>query len=104
MTDGAIIDDNVSGVYWCVTEANLFVVVACMPAMHAIYQHTIPRIYNISSGLGKSSYVSSDDRYRMRRSGHRLSLGAISKAIDIQVKGEDLSESDVQLVGRTNYQ
>ncbi|KAI4936724.1 uncharacterized protein J4E92_001448 [Alternaria infectoria] len=53
---------------------------------------------------GKSSYVSSDDRYRMRRSGHRLSLGGISKAIDIQVKREDFSESDVELVGRTNYQ
>ncbi|KAI4960096.1 hypothetical protein J4E86_001716 [Alternaria arbusti] len=96
--------DNVSGVYWCVTEANLFIVVACMPAMHAIYQHTISRICSISSGSGKSSYVSSDDRYRIRRSGHRLSLGGISKVVDIQVKREDFSESDVELVGRTNYQ
>ncbi|KAI4658853.1 uncharacterized protein J4E79_006612 [Alternaria viburni] len=56
-----------------------------------------------SESSGKRSYVSSDDRYRMRRSGHRLSLGGISKAIDIQVKREDLSESDVELVGRANY-
>lgn len=104
MTDRAIIDDNVSGLYWCATEANLFIVVACMPAMHAIYQHTLSRICSKSESSGKSSYFSSDERYRMRRSGHRLSLGGISKAIDIQVKREDLSESDVELVGRANYQ
>jgi hypothetical protein len=103
MTDSITIDDNVSGVYWCVTEANLFTVVACMPAMHAIYQHTLRRLYGRSESSGNSSYGFSHDRRRVRRSANRLSLGGIAKAVDIKVNREDGSESDVALVDRVNY-
>jgi hypothetical protein len=98
MTDSTTKDDNVSGVYWCVTEANLFIVVACMPAMHAIYQHTLRRVCSRyeSSGFGH-------DRHRVRRSADRLSLVGIAKSIDIKVNREDRSESDVALVDRVSY-
>lgn len=100
--------DNVSGVYWCVTECNLFIVVACMPAMHSIAQRIFGRFREISgygsskekygsSGPGKGSYIrhESDDKHHKNES---LPFGVISKSMDVSVFRTQRSESDIELV------
>ncbi|KAF2680258.1 hypothetical protein K458DRAFT_345236 [Lentithecium fluviatile CBS 122367] len=106
--------DNVPGVYWCVTECNLFIVVACMPAMHAILQRALPSIFPRSrnasgyaqgqygsSGPGKGSYFSQSDR--RQKSGSNFPFGVITKSTDVKISREDRSDSDVELVDRPPY-
>ncbi|KAF1954730.1 hypothetical protein CC80DRAFT_517345 [Byssothecium circinans] len=91
--------DNVSGVYWCVTEANLFIVVACMPAMHALFK----TVRAAGTSSANSGYVQhGSDRSGRQRSGNS-GFGGISKSIDVKVKREDRSDSDVELVDRPPY-
>ena len=35
-------DDNVPAISWCLIEADLFIVVACMPAIHAALRRQSP--------------------------------------------------------------
>jgi hypothetical protein len=108
MTDQRNTDDNVSGVYWCVTEANLFIVVACMPAMHALFQRVMPRVFTKTeksgySNSGYSNYGEGNSGRHGQRSGNSLAFGVISKSVDVKVQREDRSESDVELVERPPY-
>lgn len=98
-----MVDDNVSGVYWCVTEANLFVIVACMPAMRPIFQRTFPALFGSSQNSG---YHNSSAGYGQRsgRSGNGMPLNVmIHKSLDVKVHREDRSESDIELVDRRVY-
>ncbi|KAF1849095.1 uncharacterized protein K460DRAFT_304888 [Cucurbitaria berberidis CBS 394.84] len=95
--------DNVSGVYWCVTEANLFIVVACMPAMHGLFQRIMRRIGGKSENSGYSNYSHGDSSKSGQRSGNSLAFGAILKSVDVKLQREDRSESDVELVDRPPY-
>ncbi|PSN65231.1 hypothetical protein BS50DRAFT_496904 [Corynespora cassiicola Philippines] len=101
--------DNVAGVYWCVTECNLFIVVACMPAMRPILQRTLPSCFGSfhdrsgygSSGAGKGSGLNSSSR--RRNSGASMPFGVIAKSMDVKVyrtERSDRSESDMELVDR----
>ncbi|KAF2446705.1 hypothetical protein P171DRAFT_462125 [Karstenula rhodostoma CBS 690.94] len=95
--------DNVSGVYWCVTEANLFVVVACMPAMRPIFQKVLPAMFGSSqdnSYQGSSNAISSSGYgHRPRKSGTSVPLNVmIHRSLDVRVYREDRSDSDVELV------
>lgn len=93
--------DNTSTIYWCSLEANLFIIVACMPAAHAVLQKGCSII--IGRG-GTSGYQSShrnsyfDDPENRQRSGSSLPFGKISKRMDIEIYGSDRSESDVEPV------
>ncbi|KAF2260003.1 hypothetical protein CC78DRAFT_40896 [Lojkania enalia] len=107
--------DNTAGVYWCVTEANLFIVVACMPAMRAILRKVSPTCFGSthdasgyarntnsnSKSFGKSYQVSGSDR--RQKSAGSLPFGVITKSMDVSVyrsDRSDRSESDVELVER----
>lgn len=98
-------DDNVSGLYWCVTEANLFVVVACMPAMRPIFRNVLPAIFGSSQD---NSYPDSSNpinsgaySHRRHRSGNSLPLNVmIHRSLDVRVHLEDHSDSDVELVDK----
>ncbi|KAJ4297909.1 hypothetical protein N0V90_005808 [Kalmusia sp. IMI 367209] len=94
-----LVDDNVSGVYWCVTEANLFVVVACMPAMRPIFQKILPTVFVRSQVSG---YANNDSAYG-QKSGNSLPFGVIHKSLDVKVHREDRSESDIELMERPSY-
>ncbi|KAJ4289085.1 hypothetical protein N0V90_011427 [Kalmusia sp. IMI 367209] len=99
--------DNTPTIYWCSLEANLFIVVACMPAVHAIFQKVWKRAFgrNASNGYGssnKNSYFSNHGQ----KSGASLPFGKITKSTDVQiyhsdrVDRSDRSDSDVELVDR----
>jgi hypothetical protein len=104
-------DDNVSGLYWCATESNLFTVVACMPAMHAIAHKMLRRVRN-ATGYGKSQYGSkgqygssgpSKGSYIRQTSGGRepkgpMNLGSITKSTNVDIYRTERSGSDVELV------
>jgi hypothetical protein len=98
-TNATVIDDNVSGVYWCVTEANLFIVVACMPAMRGIFQRALPKIFGSTDNSGYDNYSHTRSADRKKRTGNSLAFGVISKSIDVKIQRE-VSESDVELVRR----
>ena len=86
MTNAVVLDDNTPEIYWCVTEANLFIVVACMPAMHSIFHKTMPKIFGCD---------------RRERSDVSLAFGVISKPVEVEIQREDRSESDNQIVSRS---
>ncbi|KAJ4296418.1 hypothetical protein N0V90_006463 [Kalmusia sp. IMI 367209] len=98
--------DNTSGLYWCATESNLFTVVACMPAIHAIFHKALRRFRNTSTyaskgqygsdGPGKGSYL----RYNSGRDQKSQSLpfGVISKSTDVNIYRTERSDSDIELV------
>lgn len=98
-------DDNVSGLYWCATESNLFTVVACMPAIHAIFHKALRKVRGISTygsrgqygsdGPSKGSYLRHNTDQRM----NSIPFGAIRKATDVTVCRTERSSSDVELVG-----
>ncbi|KAF2787589.1 hypothetical protein K505DRAFT_396381 [Melanomma pulvis-pyrius CBS 109.77] len=98
--------DNTSGLYWCATESNLFTVVACMPAVHAIMHKVLRRFRDVSSfaskglygsdGPGKGSYLRhNSDRHQKSGS---LPFGVISKSTDVNIRRSERSDSDVELV------
>lgn len=96
------LDDNTSGLYWCATESNLFTVVACMPAMHAIFHKFLRRFRDVSSYASKGHYGdNSKGSYIRQHSGKRqnsLPFGAIKKSTDVNVYRTERSSSDVELV------
>jgi hypothetical protein len=104
-------DDNTSGIYWCATESNLFTVVACMPAMHAILHRALRRFCDVSrcaskdhhgnDGLGKDSYLRHNPD-KQQKSGS-LRFGVITKSTDVDVYRTERSDSDVELVDRPPY-
>lgn len=59
------VDDNVSGLYWCATESNLFTVVACMPALHAIFHKMLRKIRGISTYGSRGQYDSEGAQQRV---------------------------------------
>lgn len=102
--DTSFADENVSGLYWCATESNLFTVVACMPALHAIFHKVLRKVRGISTyasdgrygseGPGKGSYL----RHNTDQRKNSLPFGAIKKATDVTIYRTERSSSDVELV------
>lgn len=92
------LDDNVSGLYWCATESNLFTVVACMPALHAIFHKMLRKVRGISTysseGPSKGSYLRHNTDQRI----NSMPFGAIKKATDVTIYRTERSSSDVELV------
>ncbi|KAF1976590.1 hypothetical protein BU23DRAFT_578496 [Bimuria novae-zelandiae CBS 107.79] len=98
--------DNTPTIYWCSLEANLFIVVACMPSAHAICKKALSMAgsRNTTEGYGssnKNSYFSHEGK----NSGSKLPFGKISKSTDVQVYHSNplettRSSSDVELVDR----
>ncbi|KAF2111239.1 hypothetical protein BDV96DRAFT_500013, partial [Lophiotrema nucula] len=109
--------DNVPGVYWCVTEANLFIVVACMPAMRALIQRAVPSVgsFRDDSRKGRSGYASAEPTKgsyfgnsfadRKQKSNSSIPFGVITKSMDVKVyrserTRSDGSDSEFELVDR----
>ncbi|KAH3947468.1 hypothetical protein HBH98_190910 [Parastagonospora nodorum] len=97
--------DNTSGLYWCATEANLFIIVACMPAMHALFHKMFRQFRESSTYASKEKYGSSSNKgsYLRHHDGSRqrqnsLPLGAIKKSTDVNIFRTERSSSDVELV------
>lgn len=95
--------DNTSGLYWCATESNLFTVVACMPAMHALFHKFLRRFRDSSTynsrgytgeGPSKGSYMRHDSDKRT----NSLPFGAIKKSTNVDITRTERSSSDVELV------
>ena len=89
------VDDNVSGLYWCATESNLFTVVACMPALHAIFHKLLRKVRGISTygsrgqygseGPSKRSYLHHNTDQRK----NSIPSGAIKMATDVTIERND---------------
>ncbi|KAL5376671.1 hypothetical protein DPSP01_010341 [Paraphaeosphaeria sporulosa] len=103
--------DNVSGLYWCVTEANLFIIVACMPAMRPIFQTVLPALFGSSHFSSQHSNYqnnsvtingSGHDTYsrRGKRSGGMPLNVMVSRTLDVRVHRGDRSDSDIELVDK----
>jgi hypothetical protein len=102
-TDMLHTDDNTSGLYWCATESNLFTVVACMPAMHALFHKFLRRFRESSTYASKVNYADSKGSYIRHHSSGRqrqnsVPLGAIKKSTDVNIFRTERSSSDVELV------
>jgi hypothetical protein len=95
-------DDNTSGLYWCATESNLFTVVACMPAMHALFHKFLRRFREASTNASKGQYGSNSKgsylRYNSDKRQGSLPFGAIQKSTDVNIFRTERSSSDVELV------
>jgi hypothetical protein len=95
-------DDNTSGLYWCATESNLFTVVACMPAMHALFHKFLRRFREASTNASKGPYGSNSKgsylRYNSDKRKGSLPFGAIQKSTDVNIFRTERSSSDVELV------
>ena len=97
-------DDNVSGLYWCATELNLFTIVACMPAIHAIFHKALRKARGTSTyasrgqcgseGPRKGSYL----RHNIDQRKNSIPFEAIKKATGVTVYRIERSGSDVELV------
>jgi len=97
--------DNVSGLYWCATESNLFTVVACMPAIHAIFHKALRGVRGISTYGSRGPYGSDEPSKGsyLRHNDQRKSsvpFGTIRKATDVTIMRTERSRtsSDVELV------
>ena len=80
-------------------EANMFIMVACMPALHAIL-HKVYSSGSRATSRQKGSYYQNGSTDRRQKSGS-LPFGVISKSTDVKVyhtNRSDRSESDVELV------
>ncbi|KAF2744786.1 hypothetical protein M011DRAFT_496053 [Sporormia fimetaria CBS 119925] len=92
--------DNTSGIYWCGVEANLFLIVACMPAVNAILRKVFGRGRNGSKiSSSKGSYPL--DRFsRQHKSAGSIPFGVITKStkVDMCYTERDRSSSDLELV------
>jgi hypothetical protein len=69
-----------------------------MPAMHAIFQRMMPKVFGSTENTGYDNYSHSRSGDRRKRSGNSLAFGIISKSVDVKVQREDRSESDIALV------
>ncbi|KAF1365563.1 hypothetical protein EJ07DRAFT_161595 [Lizonia empirigonia] len=96
--------DNVSGLYWCATESNLFTVVACMPALHAIFHKALSIVRGASSYASRGQYGSEGPskgsylRHNTDQRKNSIPFGAIKKATDVTIYRAERSSSDVELV------
>lgn len=96
-------DDNTSGLYWCATESNLFTVVACMPAMHAML-HKFLRRFRESSTYASKGYVGEGNskgsymRHHSDKKTNSVPFGAIKKSTNVDIFRTERSSSDVELV------
>ncbi|KAH6616461.1 hypothetical protein C7974DRAFT_318940 [Boeremia exigua] len=91
--------DNVPGLYWCTTESNLFTVVACMPALHALFHKALRKVRGLSTHTSsdepsKGSYL----RYNTNQRKSSMPFGAIRKATDVTIYRTERSGSDLELV------
>lgn len=99
-----LLDDNVSGLYWCATESNLFTVVACMPALHAIFHKALRIVRGASSYASRGQYGSEGPskgsylRHNTDQRKNSIPFGAIKKATDVTIYRTERSSSDVELV------
>ncbi|KAJ4362069.1 hypothetical protein N0V83_011011 [Neocucurbitaria cava] len=102
--------DNTAGLYWCTTESNLFTIVACMPAIHAVFHKFLRQFRESSSFPSKNHYGSrgydlpSKGSYVRQESGKRqnsLPFGTIQKSTDVNIYRTARSSSDVELVTHT---
>lgn len=97
--------DNTPGLWWCTTESNLFTVVACMPAMHAIF-HKFLRNFRDGSTYASNPYghnPSKGSYFRHdsdKRSNLTVPFGGIKKStkVDITRTSRSNSDDDVELV------
>ena len=81
-------------------EANLFIIVACMPAIHAVL-HKAWSNGTSRNASGKASYLNGSSENNRRQKTGSLPFGVISKSTDVKVfhtHRSDRSESDVELV------
>ncbi|KAF2702972.1 hypothetical protein K504DRAFT_393414, partial [Pleomassaria siparia CBS 279.74] len=98
--------DNTSTIYWCMIESDLFIVVACMPACHAILHKAWVRgrsAAGYDSSANKDWYFSTEGKKRRSGGSRSLPFGVISKSTDVEVyhSGKsNRSESDVELVNQ----
>ncbi|KAJ8115896.1 hypothetical protein OPT61_g2565 [Boeremia exigua] len=97
--------DNVSGLYWCATESNLFTVVACMPALHGILRKAVRKVRGLSSYGSYSQYCSEESGKELHlrpnndERKNSMPLGCIQKNTDVVIYRSERSSSDVGLVG-----
>jgi hypothetical protein len=90
-------DDNTSTIYWCLIEADLFIVVACMPSIHAVFH----RMWSRTPTNTSAGYVGSDKNsyFNRKKSGSAHPSSGISKSTEVSVYTTKRSEaSDVELV------
>ncbi|KFX95103.1 hypothetical protein V490_04024 [Pseudogymnoascus sp. VKM F-3557] len=97
--------DNVPTIYWCAIEADLFIIVACMPSIHAAFSRWFSS-GDSSQSTGydrsdKSSYFNRSKRTAEESSSTQTFGGGISKSTEVNVFHTQRSEaSDVELVDR----
>ncbi|PVI03087.1 hypothetical protein DM02DRAFT_698863 [Periconia macrospinosa] len=103
--------DNVPGVYWCVTEANLFIVVACMPAIQALLVRAIPSCftgfsqgtgYDSKAKLSNSTGLGNKGSFMELKPGSRGDKGGITRSTEVDVYRTERSASDAELVDHTS--
>lgn len=99
-------DDNTPTIYWCLIEADLFIVVACMPSIHAV----LHRLWSTRHAPDPTGYDCSDrNSYfnrstRPEKSASNQLFSGISKSIEVNVYHTKRSDaSDVELVERPPY-
>ncbi|KAF1842849.1 uncharacterized protein K460DRAFT_290030 [Cucurbitaria berberidis CBS 394.84] len=106
--------DNTAGLYWCATESNLFTVVACMPAIHAIIHKMLRSVRGNSNYASKGHYGSKGGQYDLPSKGSylrqtsgkgerqgSLPFGKIQKSTDVTIYRTERSSSDIELVKHT---
>lgn len=100
-------DDNTPTIYWCLIEADLFIVVACMPSIHAVLSRLSSSPSDTTNSTGydrsdKSSYFNRSKR--QEDSSSSQTFGGISKSTEVNVYHTDRADaSDVELVDRPAY-
>ncbi|KFY79316.1 hypothetical protein V499_01696 [Pseudogymnoascus sp. VKM F-103] len=98
--------DNTPTIYWCAIEADLFIIVACMPSIHAVFSRM-----RSSSDTGDSTGYDRSDKSsyfnrskRSENSGSNQNFGGISKSTEVNVYSTERADaSDVELVDRPAY-
>ncbi|KAH7351486.1 hypothetical protein BKA66DRAFT_516285 [Pyrenochaeta sp. MPI-SDFR-AT-0127] len=100
--------DNTAGLYWCATESNLFTVVACMPALHAIFHKVLRQFRDAGTYASKGPYGSKGQydlpskgsylRHSPGDSHKSLPFGSIQKSTNVDIYRTERSSSDIELV------
>ncbi|KAF3031821.1 hypothetical protein E8E12_002329 [Didymella heteroderae] len=87
-----------------ITVSNLFTVVACMPALHAIFHKMLRKVRGISTYASRGQYGSERPskgsylRHNTDQHKNLIPFGAIKKATDVTIYRTERSSSDVELV------
>ncbi|KAH8797761.1 hypothetical protein F5884DRAFT_743225 [Xylogone sp. PMI_703] len=97
--------DNTPTIYWCLIEADLFIIVACMPFIHAV----LSRMWSPSEA-NRTGYDRSDESSyfngskRPANSSNIQSFGGISKSTEVKIyRTKRADASDVELVDCPPY-